>query len=43
MAGHVTLAEVRSGQVCLLDLMKINAILDSQDAAQQKASHGNRQ
>lgn len=37
MAGHVTLTEIKTGVCTLEDLLKINAILDSQDAAQNEA------
>lgn len=36
MAGHVTLTEIKTGVCTLEDLLKINAILDSQDAAQNE-------
>ncbi len=37
MAGHVTLTEIKTGVCTLEDLLKINAILDSQDAAHNEA------
>lgn len=45
MAGHVTLSEVKEGVALLEDLMKINAILDSQAAKAdaEREKHGNRQ
>lgn len=46
MAGHVTLSEVKDGTALLVDLMKINAILDSQAAASaaeaERTKHANR-
>lgn len=45
MAGYITLSEVKDGTALLEDLMKINAILDSQSAAMEaeREKHGNRQ
>lgn len=41
MAGHVSLSEVRNGSVTLMDLFKINAIMDSQDAMAEKMRRKN--
>lgn len=37
MAGHATIEGVRSGLVGLGDLLKINALMDAQAAAEKKA------
>ena len=36
-AGHLTLTEVKSGDVSLMDVLKINAMMDSREAAEAKA------
>ncbi|ADP15406.1 hypothetical protein AXYL_02077 [Achromobacter xylosoxidans A8] len=38
LAGHVSLDAIRRGEVDLLDLMKLNALMDAQDAARAHAS-----
>lgn len=38
MAGHVRLGEIRAGAVDLADLLKLNALMDAQDAAQERAA-----
>lgn len=38
LAGHVSLDAVRRAEVDLLDLMKLNALMDAQDAARSHAS-----
>ena len=37
MAGHITLSEVKNGTAGLLDLLKINAVMDAQEAAEAAA------
>jgi len=37
MAGHITLSEVKNGTASLIDLMKINAVMDAQEAAEAAA------
>ncbi|CAG9172284.1 hypothetical protein CURE108131_10990 [Cupriavidus respiraculi] len=39
MAGLVSVSEVRAGGVDLVDILKLNALLDAQEAAQQKAAN----
>ena len=36
MAGHLTLTEARNGPATLDDCLKINAILDAQEAAAER-------
>lgn len=38
MAGHVRLGEIRTGAVDLADLLKLNALMDAQEAAQERAA-----
>lgn len=38
MAGHVTMTEVNQGTVDLMDLIKINALIDAREAAEAAAS-----
>ncbi len=38
MAGHISLAEVRGGAVDLVDLLKINALMDAREAAEDAAA-----
>jgi hypothetical protein len=38
MDGIVTLAEVKSGDVDVIDLMKLNALLDMRAALEQRAA-----
>jgi hypothetical protein len=38
LAGLVTMTEVNTGVVDLLDLMKLNALLDAREAAEAAAS-----
>jgi hypothetical protein len=40
MAGHVTIEAVNAGLVDLTDILKINALMDAQDAAEAKPSKG---
>ncbi|GAB1578673.1 hypothetical protein BPNSA17_35060 [Bordetella petrii] len=42
LAGHASLADVKAGRVDLLDLLKINALLDAQEAAQEAAARKKR-
>ena len=42
MAGKVTLPDVKSGAVSLMDLLKINAILDAQDAQERAEMERNK-
>lgn len=35
--GHVPLADVNEGRVCLMDILKLNALMDSREAAEQRA------
>lgn len=37
MAGHVSLEAVRDGRVGLDDILKLNALMDAQLAAEEKA------
>jgi hypothetical protein len=37
MGGFVTLTEVKNGTASLVDLLKINALMDSQAAAEAEA------
>jgi hypothetical protein len=37
MGGFVTLTEVKNGTASLIDLLKINALMDSQAAAEAEA------
>jgi hypothetical protein len=37
MGGHVTIGECRRGDVGLGDLLKLNALMDAQAAAEKKA------
>lgn len=38
LAGHVTLEAVNCGRVSLLDLLKLNALMDAQEAAEDEAA-----
>ncbi|WIA62313.1 hypothetical protein [Stenotrophomonas sp. BIO128-Bstrain] len=38
MAGHVTMTEVNQGSVDLMDLIKINALIDAREAAEAAAA-----
>lgn len=38
IAGHVNIADVNDGRVSLGDLLKLNALMDAQFAAEEKAS-----
>lgn len=42
MAGHVTIEGVNSGLVDLEDILKLNALMDAQAAAEEQASKGSR-
>lgn len=36
-AGHSTLTEMKSGEISLMDVLKINALMDAREAAEAKA------
>lgn len=40
MAGHADLGDVRRGLVSLGDILKLNALMDAQLAAEEKAAKG---
>jgi hypothetical protein len=39
IAGHISVSEIRGGCVDLVDILKLNALMDAQEAAQQKAAN----
>lgn len=42
MAGHVSIADVRTGLIDLSDILKLNALMDAQLAAEEKAAKDGR-
>jgi hypothetical protein len=38
MAGHVDIADIRSGLIDLGDILKLNALMDAQLAAEERAA-----
>lgn len=38
VGGHLTLTEVKNGTADLMDLLKINALMDAQEAAEAEAA-----
>lgn len=38
IAGHCTIGEIRRGEVDLGDILKLNALMDAQQAAENKAA-----
>lgn len=42
MAGHADLGDVRAGLIDLGDILKLNALMDAQLAAEEKAAKGNK-
>lgn len=42
MAGHACIADVRSGLIGLGDILKLNALMDAQLAAEEKAAKGSK-
>lgn len=38
IAGHASIADVNDGRVSLGDLLKLNALMDAQYAAEEKAA-----
>lgn len=41
-AGHLQLRDVHDGAVSLLDVLKINALMDAREAAEQQALKDNK-
>ncbi|GAB1827411.1 hypothetical protein MyNCGM70_02750 [Achromobacter xylosoxidans] len=42
LAGHISLDAVRQGHVDLLDILKLNALMDAQEAQQAQANRKDR-